>query len=174
MISLRNIFIAAVWKASRYINLIPSRRKIKIHRVKIVEGKGFEDNVLPSSLSLSSSRDLPEVSATCWILGSKAHTFPPAGRHLVAEQNRHDAEWRPSTWPLPIASRAVCFVDGHREEEKKNLWFVCATLFPPSASFTAVKFEATVRRSNRKFWLSMRLNRLLTGEERGKAARKGW
>lgn len=53
MISLRNIFIAAVWKASRYINLIPSRRKIKIHRVKIVEGKGFEDNVLPSSLSLS-------------------------------------------------------------------------------------------------------------------------
>lgn len=102
MISLRNIFIAAVWKASRYINLIPSRRKIKIHRVKIVEGKGFEDNVLPSSLSLSSSRDLPEVSATCWILGSKAHTFPPAGRHLVAEQNRHDAEWRPSTWPLPL------------------------------------------------------------------------
>lgn len=96
-----------------------------------MEGKGFEDNVLPSSLSLSSSRDLPEVSATCWILGSKAHTFPPAGRHLVAEQNRHDAEWRPSTWPLPIASRAVCFVDGHREEEKKNLWFVCATLFPP-------------------------------------------
>lgn len=67
-----------------------------------MEGKGFEDNVLPSSLSLSSSRDLPEVSATCWILGSKAHTFPPAGRHLVAEQNRHDAEWQPSTWPLPL------------------------------------------------------------------------
>lgn len=77
------------------------------------------------------------------------------------------------TYCFPCRERA-CFVDGHREEEKKNLWFVCATLFPPSASFTAVKFEATVRRSNRKFWLSIRLNRLLTGEERGKAVRKGW
>lgn len=68
------------------INLILSRWKMKIHRVKRLGGQRS-----PFFFSLSSSRDHFSLGHVLNSRGrTKSHTFPPAGRHLVAGQNRHE------------------------------------------------------------------------------------
>lgn len=125
---------------------------MKIHRVKRLGGQRS-----PFFFSLSSSRDHFSLGHVLNSRGrTKSHTFPPAGRHLVAGQNRHEYVML-VTYCFHRVFRQTGIVKKRRRRREKRIFDLFEqTSFlpqniPQKSSFTAVKFKAIIRRSNRKF-----------------------
>lgn len=123
--------------------------------------------------SLSSSRDHFSLGHVLNSRGrTKSHTFPPAGRHLVAGQNRHEYVMLVTYCFHRVFRQAGIVARRGGGGGKKGIFdlFEQTSFLPHSILLHSLKFEVIIRRSNRNSMAFDMVSRL-TDKER--SVRKG-